>query len=291
MTLLEKHAPLAFLLMWSSGAIFVKIGLQYASVSVFLLIRSAGATLSLLIIILIISKNNKNLLTILTSRKVISKAVLIGLVLQVGYQSAYFLALDYRLTPGILAIILGLQPILTPLLGRERIGSSGFFFLLLGLAGLVVAVFGAKEMRAITPAGVFFGVCSVLAISIGSIMQKHASIDPLISAFYQSLAAALVFLAIMPATLIHLEITMPFIISALWMILIVSTLAGLLLFYMLSRNSASKVSILFYLVPVITVLFDYIVFGNRISWMTGLGAILIIISVKGFGHKPNKPHT
>jgi drug/metabolite transporter (DMT)-like permease len=289
MTLIEKHAPLAFLVMWSSGAIFVKIGLEYASVSAFLLIRSAGAAMCLLIILLIISKRKQKPLFNLRSRNVISTAIFIGLVLQVGYQSAYFLALDYQLTPGVLAMILGLQPILTPLLGREKIGSKGFVFLMLGLAGLVVAVYGAKEVGAVTPLGLFFGISSVLAISIGSVMQKRARIDPLTSAFYQSLAAAVVFLAIMPATSIHLEITLPFILSALWMILIVSTLAVLLLFYMLSKDSASKVSVLFYMVPVLTVLLDYIVFGNSISWTTALGATLIILSIQGFNHTQRKP--
>jgi drug/metabolite transporter (DMT)-like permease len=211
------------------------------------------------------------------------RAVVMGVFLQVGYQVAYFLAIYYMLTPGVLAILLGVQPILTPLFAREKIGSQGYIFLFLGLLGLGVAVVGAREVGAVTLLGLIFGIFSVLAISIGSVMQKKSTIDPVVSAFYQNLTASFVFLVTLPATQVYLTITPAFILSAVWMIFVVSTLAVVLLFYMLAKNSASKVGILFYMVPVITIFLDYVTFGHRVSGVTVAGALLVIVAVRGFG--------
>jgi len=49
---LEKMAPILFLLMWSSGAIFVKLGLQDASVWSFLTLRATGAFVIITLIVI-----------------------------------------------------------------------------------------------------------------------------------------------------------------------------------------------------------------------------------------------
>lgn len=282
MNTLERYSPLLFLLMWSSGAIFVKLGLEDASVSVFLTVRSVGATATLLMIFLFITRGT-GARSLLLPKPLLMRAILIGLLLQVGYQSAYFLALNYKLTPGVLAIILGLQPILTPMFANEKIGKFGYFYLGVGLVGLITAIFGAREIGAVTGLGLFFGLISVVAISIGSVMQRRSVINPIVSAFYQTLTASFVFLAALPFTTARLNLTPEFIFSASWMIVVVSTLAVLLLFRMLAKDSASKVGVLFYMVPVVTILLDYLTFGNTVSWITVAGALLIIIAVKGFG--------
>lgn len=285
MTALEKYSPLLFLLMWSSGAIFVKLGLEDASVSVFLTLRSVGAAFVLFIVCTLLSGKTGLLKRIDLSRHLLLRVIIIGMTLQVGYQSAFFLALHHDLTPGALSILLGIQPILTPLFAREKIGVSGYLYLLLGLSGLTIAILGARETGAMTPLGLIFGTLSLLAISTGSVMQQKLPVDPLVSAFYQSVSAALVFLILLPATPLHLNLTPAFILSAGWMILVVSSGAVLLLFHMLSKHSASTVGILFYLVPVITLMLDYAVFGHSLSWITAAGALLVIIAIRGFSSK------
>lgn len=283
MNTLEKYSPLLFLLMWSSGAIFVKLGLQDASVSVFLTVRSVGASLALILVCLLIAGKQGLKAKLLLPKHLLLKAMAIGVLLQVAYQTAYFLALDYKLTPGILAIILGLQPILTPLFSNEKIGRSGYLYLLLGLVGLTISIFGARELGAITALGLFFGLISVIAISAGSVMQKKSVIDPVISAFYQAMTASCIFLIILPFTETKLNLTPTFILSATWMTIVVSTLAVLLLFRMLAKNSASKVGVLFYMVPIITMLLDYFTFGNKVTWITVAGALVVVLAVRGFG--------
>ncbi|MCE0494753.1 EamA family transporter [Vibrio salinus] len=63
------------------------------------------------------------------------------------------------------------------------------------------------------------------------------------------------------------------------MIIIVSTGALLLLFYMISKGSVNKVSSLFYFIPAVTMLFDYIIFQTPMPLLTIFGSFIIIISV------------
>lgn len=281
MSALEKLSPLLFLLMWSSGAIFVKLGLEDASVWAFLAVRSVGAALALLTVCCLYLRHGGLLILKVPWHK-IYQACAIGLVLQVCYQTTFFFSLDSGLAPGMLAIILGLQPLLTSVFARDKVGFIGYAVLLLGLAGLSLAVTGARDIGAITTLGVIFGLAAVIAITTGSIMQKSAGIHPVASAFYQSIAASIVFLALLPFTPVKLNVTPLFVLSAGWMILVVSTSAVLLLFYMLAKGAASKVGVLFYLVPVVTIVLDYLVFDTPISLMTMAGALIVLISVTTF---------
>lgn len=275
--IIEKLLPVLFLLMWGSGAIFVKLGLEYSSVIVFLLIRSTGSCILLFIVYVVFFRKKDKI----TGVKII-QAMLLGMILQVGYQLTFFLALDYNTAPGTLAIILGMQPIITSFFSSEKTGREGYFFLFIGFIGLILAIMGSKVTGNINIYGVIFGFLSVLSISFGSLMQKKIMINPLESAFYQSLSAAIVFALIVPFMENRLDLSPVFLISAGWMIVVVSTLAVLVLFYMLSTTSAGKVSVLFYLTPVVTLFFDYFVFSNKLSMLTIIGACIVVVSIKFF---------
>lgn len=82
-------APLLFLIMWSSGAIFVKLGLMSSSVWTFLAIRATGA-MFVLAVVLAIALPSDFRAAMTLPRQTILRAVLIGLLLQAGYQATYF---------------------------------------------------------------------------------------------------------------------------------------------------------------------------------------------------------
>jgi drug/metabolite transporter (DMT)-like permease len=279
MTLLMRGVPLVFLIMWSSGSIFVKLGLQEASVWSFLAVRAIGTLLVLSFICALVFKRKifSNLFNL--PALLIIKMLFIGLLLQVAYQSFFFLAIDNKLSPGVLSIVLGLQPILTPIIAREDVGVKGFLILLLGFLGLGVAVLGAREISGLTYTGIACGVASVFAMSVGTVFQKKIIAHPLASAFYQNLAASIIFFIVVLCTDWNAMINAKFILASAWMILIVSTGAVLLLFYMLSKNAASNVSVLFYMVPILTIALDYLVFGNKVTPLTMAGAIIVIIAI------------
>ena len=124
-----------FVLLWSSGAIFSKLGLAHASPFAFLLIRFAIALVGLVILVPILK------LKLPRPGKPLLYAATTGLVLLGAYQIFYLLALDLNVTPGVMATIMGVQPILTAVLMERQRSWSRMFGLGLGLAGLILVVY------------------------------------------------------------------------------------------------------------------------------------------------------
>lgn len=270
---------MAFLVMWGSGAVFVKLGLLDASVWTFLAVRSVGAFLTLTCICLFVFRRSLSASIFVLPAALVTRMLVIGLLLQVAYQGAFFLAIEKGLSPGLLAIVLGLQPPLTALLAREGVGMKGYLLLLLGFAGLGVSVAGTRDVSALAITGVVFAVVSVTAISLGAVFQKRVEVNPLVSAFYQNMIASLVFLAVALYLGPSWTPGPRLFFAASWMIVVVSIGATLLLFYMLREGSAGSVSSLFYLVPVVTMAFDYLVFGELVTLQTVIGSMVVAFSI------------
>lgn len=99
-------ATFIFVLLWSSGAIFSRWGLNHSSSFAILTVRFSIAFLFLLL--LCVSK--KRYFPAPGSTK---KVAGVGLLIIGGYSIFYFLALEHGITPGVLATIMGIQPIIT----------------------------------------------------------------------------------------------------------------------------------------------------------------------------------
>ncbi|WP_102945848.1 DMT family transporter [Stenotrophomonas sp. VV52] len=274
-----KLAPFAFLVTWGSGAVFVKLGLEEVSVWPFLAVRAVGAFLVLTAVCIFAFRGQIAARLFGYPAAVLGKILAAGVLLQVAYQGAFFLAISEGMSPGLLAIILGLQPILASLIGREDAGVKGYLLLACGFLGLAVSVAGSREIGGLGFSGAAFGVLSVASISAGSVLQQRVTVHPLASSFHQSLVAAVVFLVVMLFTDALWAPGAKFVLAASWMIVVVSTGATLLLLYMLKHDSAGKVGSLFYLVPAVALAFDYLMFGQSVSLMTVAGALLVVTSI------------
>jgi len=69
------------------------------------------------------------------------------------------------------------------------------------------------------------------------------------------------------------------VVPVLWMGLVVSVLATVLLYRMIARGNLVNVTSLFYLVPAVTAVMDYLIFGNKLALLSILGMALIIIGL------------
>ncbi|SDS87097.1 DMT family transporter [Pseudomonas fuscovaginae UPB0736] len=262
-----------FVLLWSSGAIFSKWGLAHASPFAFLLVRFSIALLGLLLLVPLLK------LKLPRSGKPLRHAVATGLVLLGAYQIFYLLALDLKVTPGVMATIMGVQPILTAVLMERQRSWSRMFGLGLGLAGLILVVYQGIGLAGMSLAGMFFGLLALASMTFGSIMQKRITDNPLGTLPVQYLAGLLLCGVLVPFQPFHVETNSGFIIPALWMGLVVSVLATLLLYRLIARGNLVNVTSLFYLVPAVTAIMDYLVFGNRLAWLSMLGMGLIIVGL------------
>ncbi|MDB4989367.1 MAG: multidrug transporter permease, partial [Myxococcaceae bacterium] len=72
------------------------------------------------------------------------------------------------------------------------------------------------------------------------------------------------------------EANVGFVVPVLWLGLVVSVTSQLLLYRMIRSGNLVNVTSLFYLVPVVTVVLDYLILGNAMPRpaLLGMGAIL-----------------
>lgn len=265
--------PYAFVLIWSAGAIVVKLGLQDTTALAFLALRMPIAALAVWLIILWVRPKSPY------SRSGLAITVATGLLMQVVYQSCFFLALAYRLTPGMMAIILGTQPLLTGLVRFRQTHARQWLGLVLGLSGLILVVGVGALAHQVPIAGLVWGLLALLGITAGTLMQKFNSASrPILcdmAVQYSVSAVVLVVIALwLPGQSVHW--TPVFTLTLGWMSLVVSVGATLLLYFMIQRGEVTRVTSLFFCVPPATVLWDFLLFGDRLSVPALIGMLLVV---------------
>ena len=159
-------------LLWSSGAIFSKLGLAHASPFAFLLIRFAVALAGLVMLVPILK------LKLPRPGMPMLYAAATGLVLLGAYEIFYLLALDLNVTPGVMATIMGVQPILTVVLMERQRSWRRMFGLSLGLAGLIMVVYQGIGLSGMSLAGMLFGLLALASMTSARSCKSASPITP-----------------------------------------------------------------------------------------------------------------
>ncbi|MBU9172165.1 MULTISPECIES: DMT family transporter [Burkholderia] len=286
--LVARFTTSSFVLLWSSGAIFAELGVRHASALAFLIARFALASLALAAIGLA----RRRWLPPAGGRRI---TALIGLLMGL-YSIAYLLALEHGITPGMLATLLGAQPILTLALVERRWSVPRLAGLLLALTGLALVVWHGLDGGGVTAGGAAIALAALLAITTGALLQKRSGVAPADGLAMQTAIGLAMSLACLPlapgdslVAALRFDASPALLIAVLWLGLVISV-AGQMLFYRLMRDGdAVNVTSLFYLVPVVTTLMDAIGFGHlpgRLE-MLGMAAILGGL-VLVFRHAPDR---
>lgn len=270
--LASQSATSTFVLLWGSAAIFTRWGLDNASPIALLILRFATA----LFVLLLIAIFRKRLLPKHGTRK---QVLLTGLLIIAGYSICYFKAMAHGVTPGLMATIMGIQPILTLCLLEKNLQKERLLGLLIALAGLILLVWKSLTMSFIAPIGIFFALAALICITFGAIMQKNIQQAPTDVLPLQYIVSLLVCLFIVPFE--HFEITWnsQLIISVLFLGILISVVAQLLLYRLLNQGNLVNVTSLFYLVPVVTALLDFLILKNKLPLAGLIGMIAILIGL------------
>ena len=263
-------ATALFVLLWSGGAIFARLGLDHASPFAFLILRFALAFAAL---VLIASCSG----VWLPERDLRWPTAKAGLLMIGGYSICYMLALAEGMTPGVLATVLGVQPILTLTLLERRTSLLRVLGLLLALAGLAIIVAGSLLSSAMPLSGMALALGALLCITCGTIAQKNLRQTPMRALPLQYGLCLLASLILLPSQEWQVRFEVGLIVPLLWMGLVISVGAQLLLYRLIQTGNLVNVTSLFYLVPVTTALLDYLLLGNRLSAsaLAGMAAILL----------------
>lgn len=102
------------------------------------------------------------------------KTAWVGLLIIGGYSICYLLALANSITPGMLATIMGVQPIITLWIIERNFTATRLLGLLIALAGLVLVVAQSVFNTALSLTGMIYALIALLCMSVGAISQKTA---------------------------------------------------------------------------------------------------------------------
>jgi drug/metabolite transporter (DMT)-like permease len=273
-------APALFVVLWSTGFIFAKMGLPYAEPFTFVALRYAAVVAVMLPVALVLRAS-------WPARAVdVAHLIVAGLLLHAVYIAGVFASIYHGLPAGISALIVGLQPVLTatlvgPFLG-ERVTARQWLGLLLGLVGVALVLGDKLAFDRATGGAVALAVCALVGITLGTIYQKRfcTTADMRSSAVIQFAAAGLACLAVaLPLETMRVEWSGEFIFALAWLGIVLSIGTVSLLFLLLRRGAAAKTASLFYLVPPVTALFAWALFGETLGTLALAGMALAAAGV------------
>ena len=276
---LARFAPALFVLLWSTGFVGAKYGLPYADPFVFLSVRILLASA----LLFALAKLMK--MPVRIGSTAVVRSGLIGFFLHACYLGGVFYSIAQGLPAGVAAVVTSLQPVLVSVLAvkvlGEKLRTGQMIGLLTGLIGVILVLGPSIDAQIPTPA-----VIAILVALIGSttatLLQKKMGADiPLISGTaYQYLFSGCVLGVIAIATQ-ETSITwnLRFTASFVWLVLVLSVGAILLLLWLLNAGSAASVSSLFYLVPPATALEAFFLFGEKVNTQGFLGIGITALGV------------
>lgn len=267
-----------FVLLWSSGAIFSRWGLEHASAFAFLFFRCAIA----LAVLLAIGLWRRQCLPAPGTRR---RVALIGVLMIGGYQICYLLALEQGITPGVLATLLGVQPILTQLITERRCAGLRACGLALALAGLTLVVYQSLMVANFSPSGMLFAFIALGCMTAGTLLQKGMAQPPLAVLPLQYAIGLLMCALALPFEPLRVEWRPEFVLPLLWMAVVISVLATFLLYRLIQRGNLVQVTSLFYLIPAVTALLDYLLLGHALAALSLLGMAGIVLGVMLVFHR------
>ncbi|KAA3629371.1 MAG: DMT family transporter [Proteobacteria bacterium] len=273
-------APPLFVLLWSSGFIGAKYGLPYAEPFTFLLIRFALVTAILLVVALAMRAPWP------THWRLIGHIAVAGLMIHATYLGGVFTAIHLGLPAGTAALITALQPLLTavaagPVLG-ERVTGRQWLGFGLGLFGVLLVVANKMHLAEANLPAVACAVVAVLGITAGTLYQKRhcGGMDLRTGSIIQFAASGVAMLLLAPwLETMTVQWTADFLFALGWLTFVLSLGAISLLLVLIRRGAAAKTASLFYLVPPVTALIAWVMFGERMQAIGIAGMLVTIVGV------------
>jgi drug/metabolite transporter (DMT)-like permease len=270
--------PFAFVVIWASGFVVAKYAAPYAEPLSFLILRYAGVVVLMLALALVAAAPWPR------GRQVLHIAVA-GIGIQAGYLGGVWAAVAAGMPAGVAALVVNLQPVLTAvfagLLG-ERLGRLPVAGLLLGFAGVALVVSNRLTTEGISPLTLGLTIMALLAITAGTLYQKRfcPHFDLRTGQVVQFVASLLVTLPFAFAFESFRFTWTPELAGALvWSVLVLTGGGISLLFLMLRRGAAAKVTSYFYLVPGITALMAFAMFDETLGPVAIGGMVLAVLGV------------
>ncbi len=280
-------APFIFLILWSLGYSFAKIGLQYTDPMTLLALRFGCVVIIMAILFAFLRP------PLPKTRADWAHLAFVGFLIQAVYFGMCYYAFTAGIGAGTLALLMSFQPILVALLAplwtSEVVGRRTWIGLALGLTGTLLVIGSRSTIEPPTLLGLTFAAIALLGITSGSLWEKKFGLS------HHPVTANLIgysagFIGILPALALqsdfHIEWTGPFVISLAYLIIGNSVIAVGLLLAMIRAGDVSRVSALFFMVPPLAALAAWIALGEVMPPLAWLGLAAASLGVYLATRKP-----
>jgi drug/metabolite transporter (DMT)-like permease len=272
--------PALFVFLWSTGFIGMRYGAPHAEPFTFMMWRMA-IVVSILLIVALATRAPWP-----RSPREVAHIAIAGLLVHATYLSGVLYAINLKLPLGFVALLTGLQPIVTGVFANaylhEKLSPRQWTGMALGLAGVVLVVmskftFGNVNAPALGCAGI-----ALAGITFGTLYQKrHCShMDLRTGGVVQFSATGLAMM--MGAFAFETRVVQwngEFLFALLWLAIVLSLGAISLLYLMIRRGAASKVASLFFLTPSVTAVLAFLLFGETLNGLAVAGLLVTAAGV------------
>lgn len=276
---LEGAIAPVFVFLWSTGFIIAKLAMPYVEPATFLFWRYAGILLAMGALSLVWRPSSW------PNQSQLGHLLIAGMLLQFGYLMGVWSAVRLGMTAGLVALIVGLQPIITAWFASwvsEHVSPRQWLGLLLGILGVGMVVAEKMNFVPIPTASYVFALLALLSITFGTLYQKKYC--PVFDLRAGSLIQFSIALLLSFGCMVFFETgTMVWnasvIAALLWAIFPISIGSISLLFMMIRKGAATKVTSLLYLTPPTTAIMAWLLFDEPLTWMMAAGIILTMGAV------------
>ena len=274
-----KAMPVVFVLIWSTGFIVARYAMPHAPPFKFLALR------------FILSVACFGVWAVLSraawpkDRRQWVHLAVTGLFMHAGYLGGVWAAVKLGMGAGLVALLMGLQPVLTAIWvsGQGgKVARAQWLGLALGFAGLALVVWQKLGMGEVHAASFSLALGALLSMTMGTLYQKRY-LQPCAvptANLVQNLAA---FALMAPLALLleteAVHFNAPLLGALAWSVLALTLGGSSLLYLLIQRGAATSVTSLLYLVPPTTAFMAWVLFSEPITVVTVAGTALTALGV------------
>ena len=286
---LIRAMPVVFVLVWSTGFIVARYGMPHAPPLTFLAVRYLLSILCFAVWVLLARAAWP------LGRVQWLHLAITGVLMHAGYLGGVWAAVKAGIGAGTVALIVGLQPVLTALWlsaqgeRGERVTRAQWLGLALGLSGLLLVVGHKLGSGEVTAVNLALAIGALLSITSGTLYQKRfvAPCDVRTAITVQLMAALALTLPLAWLEPGAIDWQPQLQGAMAWSVLVLTLGGGSLLYLLIQRGAATAVTSLMYLVPPCTALMGWALFGESLARgvlaglaLTALGVALVVRSTR-----------
>jgi drug/metabolite transporter (DMT)-like permease len=270
-----RAAPFIFLIFWSGGYSFAKLGLAHVEPLTLLAMRYGLAVLALLPFLLVRKPRWPG------SARHWGTIAITGFLIQCVYFGLAYLAMKHGMNAGTTAIIMALQPILvavaTPMISGTLGGRRLWLGLVLGFAGVVLVILSEGSLGPSPWTAVILALCALGGITLATVFEKWHGLktDPVVGGIVQYVVG---FAVLMPAAFLTETMAVdwhPELVIALGYLVVANSIISIGLYIaLLQRGDATRISALMYLVPPLAMFLAWAILGEAVTALALAGFAL-----------------